>query len=277
MQHEQEPVRPVDPVAPWLGGKSRLADLIISWINQVDHVTYAEPFVGMGGVFLRRNRRPKAEIINDYSRDVSNLFRILKFHYLPFVEMLRWQLTTRDDWELLHKSEPQTDLHRAARFLYLLKTSFGGKVVNQCFGVDTTGSGRFDVTEIVPALEALHARLRGVTIERLNFDVFIERYDRPHVLFYIDPPYYGCEGDYGKDLFSRKDFDRLAAVLQQLKGKFILSLNDVPEVREIFGSFKLKEVKTIYTIQKGDAATDAAELLIHNLPEEPKALQTALF
>lgn len=275
---EHHPVRPVDPVAPWLGGKSRLADLIISWINTVEHTTYAEPFVGMGGVFLRRNRRPRAEIINDYSRDVSNLFRILKYHYLPFVEMLRWQLTTRDDWELLHKTpaDTQTDLQRAARFLYLLKTSFGGKATGQSFGVDTTGSGRFDVTEIVPALEALHSRLRGVTIECLSYGAFIERYDRPHVLFYLDPPYYGCEDDYGKNLFARADFERLALHLLQLKGKFILSLNDVQPVREIFKAFKFYEVQTVYTIQKGDNAAAAAELLIHNLPEEPRQLQAQL-
>lgn len=279
MNEEQMPVRPVDPVAPWLGGKSRLADFIIGWINAVDHVLYAEPFVGMGGVFLRRNKRPRAEVINDYSRDVSNLFRILKYHYLPFVEMLRWQLTTRDDWELLNRTpaDTLTDLQRAARFLFLLKTSFGGKVVNQCFGVDTTGSGRFDVTEIVPALEALHSRLRGVTIECLNYDAFIQRYDRPHALFYIDPPYYGCEDDYGKNLFAPADFRKLALQLQQLKGKFILSLNDHPDVREIFSGFGVHQVKTVYTIEKGDAKKDVFELLIHNLPAAPAAIQENLF
>ncbi|MEZ0263007.1 MAG: DNA adenine methylase [Alphaproteobacteria bacterium] len=279
MQDSQEPVRPVEPVAPWLGGKSRLADTIISWINTIDHVTYAEPFVGMGGVFLRRNRRPKAEVINDYSRDVSNLFRILQRHYIPFVEMLRWRLTTRDDWEQLNKTPPETmtDLERAARFLYMLKTSFGGKATGQSFGVDTHSSGRFDVTEVVPALEALHARLRGVTIECLNFPDFIARYDRPHVLFYLDPPYYGCENDYGKNLFSRADFEVLAQLLAAIKGTFILSLNDHPDVRRIFAAFKLREVVTQYSIRKEGAPQDAAELLIHNLPKEPDKLQEDLF
>lgn len=279
MQDENAFVRPVDPVAPWLGGKSRLADTIIPWINSVDHVLYAEPFVGMGGIFLRRDKRSKAEVINDYGRDVSNLFRILKYHYVPFVEMIRWNLTTRHDWMVLNKTPPDTltDLQRAARFLYLLKTSFGGKVTGQSFGVDTTGSGRFDVTQIVPALEDLHSRLTGVTIECLNYDVFIERYDRPHALFYIDPPYYGCEDDYGKGIFARADFGRLAGLLSALKGRFILSLNDQSEVRRIFGSFQIYEVSTTYTIQKGDNAKDVTELLIHNLPETPKALQPALF
>lgn len=273
VMHEENPyIRPVEPVAPWLGGKSRLANTIISWINTVEHVCYAEPFVGMGGVFLRRTRRVRAEVINDYNREVSNLFRILQRHYVPFVEMLRWNLTTRDDWQILHRTpaDTLTDLQRAARFLYLLKTSFGGKVTGQSFGVDTTGSGRFDVTEVVPALEELHGRLRGVTIECLNYSDFIERYDRPHTLFYLDPPYYGCEKDYGKNLFEREDFERMAAQLAGISGKFILSLNDTPEVREIFKAFTLFEIKTVYTIGE---AKNAAELLIHNLPSTPSPAQ----
>lgn len=279
MQHETTNVRPVNPVAPWLGGKSRLADTIVPWINSVPHVLYAEPFVGMGGIFLRRNKKPKAEVINDYSREVSNLFRIIQRHYTMFVQELQFKLTTRDDWELLIRTDVTTltDVQRAARFLYLLKTSFGGKVTGQSFGVDTTGSGRFDITQIVPAIEDLHSRLKGVTIECLNFDKFIERYDRPHTLFYIDPPYYECENDYGKDMFKRSDFELLADTLEKISGRFILSLNDHPEVRRIFGAFQIFEVDTTYTIAKGASAQEVTELLIHNLPEIPKATQPALF
>lgn len=278
MQHETTNVRPVSPVAPWLGGKSRLADTIVPWINAVPHVLYAEPFVGMGGIFLRRNKKPKAEVINDYSREVSNLFRIIQRHYTMFVQELQFKLTTRGDWELLNRTDVTTltDVQRAARFLYLLKTSFGGKVTGQSFGVDTTGSGRFDITQIVPAIEDLHSRLKGVTIECLNFDKFIERYDRPHTLFYIDPPYYECENDYGKDMFKRSDFELLAETLSKISGRFILSLNDHPEVRRIFSAFQIFEVDTTYTIAKGASAQEVTELLIHNLPEIPQALQPAL-
>lgn len=278
MTHEQSPVRPAQPVAPWLGGKSRLADTIISWINAVDHACYAEPFCGMGGIFLRRTQRPKAEIMNDYSREVSNFFRQLQHHYLCFVETIRWQLTTRDGFERLLDIELDylTELQRAARFIYLLKTGFGGRVTSRSFGVDTTGSGRFDITTLVPELERLHTRLAGVTIECLHYSDFIARYDRPHTLFYLDPPYWGCEDDYGKNLFSRSDFQKLADQLAGIKGKFILSLNDKPEVREIFKAFQIEGVKTSYSIAKNDGLQEAAEVLIHNLPAAPR-LQPDLF
>lgn len=28
---------------------------------------------------------------------------------------------------------------------------------------------------------------------------FLDRYDRPETMFYLDPPYFGSEGDYGKE------------------------------------------------------------------------------
>ena len=47
-------VAPAAPVAPWLGGKKALHRKIIEKIEDIPHETYAEPFVGMGWVFLRR-------------------------------------------------------------------------------------------------------------------------------------------------------------------------------------------------------------------------------
>ena len=52
MESIQE-IRPINPVAPYLGGKRNLAKQIIARIDEIPHATYAEPFVGMGGVFLR--------------------------------------------------------------------------------------------------------------------------------------------------------------------------------------------------------------------------------
>ncbi|MFN6951664.1 MAG: DNA adenine methylase, partial [Albidovulum sp.] len=67
------PVEPILPVAPWVGGKRNLARRIAALIDVDRHETYAEPFAGMGGVFLRRTRRPKAEVIND-APEVRDIF-----------------------------------------------------------------------------------------------------------------------------------------------------------------------------------------------------------
>jgi DNA adenine methylase len=92
------------------------------------------------------------------------------------------------------------------------------------------------------------------------------RYDRAETLFYLDPPYWGTEDYYGKDMFGRADFERLAAVLRDVQGRFILSINDRPEVRQVFDGFAITEISTTYSVRGGGHSSAAAELIITNVP-----------
>ncbi|TVV75297.1 DNA adenine methylase [Sphingomonas solaris] len=242
-------VAAVSPAAPYLGGKRNLARRLVDRIGAIPHTTYVEPFVGMGGVFLRRTARPRAEVINDLSGDVATLFRVLQEHYPYFIDMLRWRLTSRAEFDRLRAlpGDRLTDLQRAARFLYLQRLAFGGKVKGQHFGVSRANPGRFDVTKLEPMLADIHERLAGVVIEQLPYAEVIRRYDGPETLFYLDPPYWGCERDYG-DGFARDDFERLADQLAAISGRFILSINDTPGAREVFGRFVIDEAETTWTV-----------------------------
>lgn len=258
-----EPVRPIRPVAPWRGGKRALAKTLVELISTIPHDRYVEPFVGMGGVFFRRRSRPKMEVINDINRDVVTLFRILQRHYQQFLDVLKWQICSRAEFERLLSvdADTLTDLERAARFLYLQRLAFGGKSVGQVFGISYEAPARFDLTKLVPMLEDAHERLSGVLIERLGYAECITRYDsRPGTLFYCDPPYWGCTDDYGRDIFSAADFDRLRGLLGTIQGRFILSINDTPEIREIFAGFAMREVGLNYRLS--GKVTAARELII---------------
>lgn len=123
---------------------------------------------------------------------------------------------------------------------------------------------RFDVGKIEPMLADLHDRLQSVVIERLPYADFIRRYDREGALFYLDPPYWACEKDYGPDVFSRADFAALADQLAGIKGKFLMSLNDNDGVRGTFARFTTTPIDTTYTI--GATSRPALELLISNHP-----------
>lgn len=260
-------VKPAAPVAAYIGGKRNLARTIIQYIDAIPHDTYAEAFVGMGGVFLRRGLKPKSEVINDYNREVANFFRILQRHYQPFMDHLKWKVTSRSEFGRLMDIDPatMTDIERAARFLYLQRLAFGGKVSGKNFGVSVGMPSRFDMTRLTPLLEDAYERLSGVVIECLDYKEFIRRYDAPGTLFYLDPPYFGCEGDYGKELFNRAEFEAMAGLLAGIKGRFILSINDRPEVRKTFAKFHLKPVQTTYTIAGADKAKQVGELLISNV------------
>jgi DNA adenine methylase len=255
-------VEPVRPPAGYVGGKKQLARLLVAAIEETPHSLYAEPFVGMGGVFLRRRLAPKVEAINDASRDVVTLFRVLQRHYHAFMDMLKWQVASRAEFERLAAMDPDTltDLERAARFIYLQRLAFGGKVAGRSFGIDTNTPARFDVSKLAGSLAEIHERLAGVWIECLPWEEFLRRWDRPGTLFYVDPPYWGSEHYYGRDLFKPADHERLAAALKGLHGRFILTLNDVPEIRALYRWARLEEASLTYTAS--GAGTPARELII---------------
>ena len=269
---ERSPMRlrdiaPAAPIAPWFGGKKYLAARIIARIEAVSHDCYAEPFVGMGGVFLRRACRPKSEILNDVNGEIVNLFRILREHPDELGRQFDWALSSRREFRRLVTIRPETltDVQRAARFAFLQRLSFAGKPATEItpgqMGPSPHHPARLTTERMRHLITAAHRRLQGVHVECLDWAEFIRRYDKPFTLFYIDPPYWGHETDYGKGLFLRDDFARMATILRGLKGRFILSLNDRPEVRETFDGFEIEPVETRYSAN-AKSTRRAGELLI---------------
>ena len=258
---------PAEPLAPWLGGKKYLARRIIERIEAIPHTCYAEPFVDMGGILLRRPTRAKSEILNDLNGEIVNLFRALREHPVELARQFELTLASRAEFIRLLAVPPETmtDIQRAARFAYLQRLSFGGKPAHLAtpgqIAPSAHHAARLTAARMRRLIGAAHERLQGVHIECLDWAVFITRYDRPRTLFYLDPPYLGHETDYGKGMFSVEDFARMADLLRGIKGRFILSLNDTPEVRATFEGFEIEEVETRYSVN-AKATRRAREVLI---------------
>jgi len=247
------PIPPAEPVAPWFGGKKYLAKRIAARIAEVPHHCYAEPFAGMGGVFLRRDHRPKSEILNDINGEIVNLFRVLRDHPDALAAAFDLCLASRAEYARLLGVPPDslTDIRRAARWAFLQRMSFGGKPAHLATPGQMAPSvhhpARLSTDRMTRLIRAVHARLQGVHIECLDWADFIPRYDRDFTLFYVDPPYWGHEGDYGRGVFSREDFARLAETLRRIRGRFILSINDHPDIRDLFAWAEIAEVETRYS------------------------------
>jgi DNA adenine methylase len=247
----------------WLGGKSRLAKKIVPMLPPHEH--YGEPFAGAGWIFFRK-APSRVESLNDINSDLVSFYRVLQNHLEEFCRQFRWLLSSREIFEDFNRQRDAgglTDIQRAARFYYVQRQAFGGKVYGQSFGVDRSSPPRINLLRIEEELSAVHLRLTGVTLENLPWHRYLEKYDGKETFFYLDPPYYGCESDYGKDIFTRDDFDRLAERLAKIQGKFLLSLNDTPEVRDIFGGFFVEGTTTRYTVNGANPRT-VGEVLVMN-------------
>lgn len=104
-----------------------------------------------------------------------------------------------------------------------------------------------------------------MTIDCLDWRDFLARWDRQETLFYVDPPYYGTEGYY-RAAFPRADHEALADLLSGLKGRFVLTMNDSPATRAIYGGLgSLESVDLTYTAAGGGGAKRAAEIIVTRL------------
>lgn len=259
------PVEPCSPLMPWVGGKRILSKRICAMIDAAPHQRYIEPCVGMGGIFLRRRRQPPFELINDLNEDVVTLFRVALAHGDALCHAIAWMLHSRSDFERAKLTCPAalTDIQRAARFILLQSAGFGGKVHSRTFGVSLTSPQRIDVGRLMPRISDLQKRLRGVLIERMDMVDCLLRYDSPEALFYIDPPYFGTEHYYGPT-WSADDFQRLATALKGLRGRWILSINDTPESRTLFGAWTTEEIDVSWSAGGMASKTRAKELIIRS-------------
>ena len=242
-------VEPAEPIANYFGGKRLLAKRIIERIDAIPHTCYAEPFIGMGGIFLRRRKKPKCEILNDLNQDIVNLFRVVRENPEELNRQFEYMVSSRSEFFRIMKIPPETltDVQRAAQYTYLQVHRFSGIPTTRSMNTASHMKAKFDPAKMRVRIDRVYRRLHGVRIENEDWARFMERYDKAYTLFYLDPPYWGHEDDYGKGLFKREDFARMAEILGNLKGRFLLSLEDKPELREIFSGFEIEELEHQYS------------------------------
>ncbi|HNR13385.1 MAG TPA: DNA adenine methylase [Thermodesulfobacteriota bacterium] len=231
---------------PYIGGKSKLAATIIEMMPK--HELYCEAFAGAAWVLFRKEPS-KYEVINDLEE---------------FLKQFKWLLSSREwfeDWKRQQQAGGLTDIQRAARYYYLQRHCFGGRVHNRSFGAAPLRAPRINLLRLEEELSAVHLRLARVTVENLPWCEFVRRYDRTETLFYFDPPYFKTK-DYEHNL-GLEDYQALAGVMDGLTGKAILSINDHPEMRTVFKRFNMRPVSLTYSVSE-KTCTEGKELLVSN-------------
>jgi DNA adenine methylase len=244
----------------YIGGKRTLAKRVIELFPE--HTTYVEAFAGGAQVFFLKPPS-KVEVLNDLDGEIVNFFRICQTHHEELLRYLRFAFVSRKYFDLLRATDPATltDIQRAARYLYLLKNSFASLVRHPVYHWHVVQPPGFNPERLPELIENTHKRLERVQIDCLPYESVLRNYDRPTTLFFLDPPYFGRK--LYRHNFEEADFRKLEERLGAVKGKFILTLNDVPEVRTLFHRFHIHGVELPYTAQK-HAGRRYREVLIMN-------------
>ena len=213
----------------WVGGKKALRDAICLRLNK-NCDRYVEVFGG-GGWVLFHKTPSKFEVYNDFNPNLVNLYRCVRDHPAELCEELKYTLNSRVDFHFIRKTlKTKTeipDIKRAAYFYQIIRQSYASRL-------DTYGVLPHDMWRNFPVIYQASKRLQSVVVENLDFEKLVSIYDRPNTIFYLDPPYYTSERYYEDVGFTTEDHQRLCDVLMRLKGRFLLSYNDCPEIRQLY-------------------------------------------
>lgn len=234
-----------------------------------DIKSYIEPFGGGRWILFYKQRWADLEIYNDLDGRLVNLFRIVKYHPNAFKEEYKYLLGSREMFLQYLNAKPFTDIQRAVQFYFLITRSFGGR--GETFGTvkKSCGGASKSQRNVLDKIDAIHQRLDKVMIENRDFEKLINQYDFEGAFFYCAPPYSkGC----GYVVTSTADFDheRLRDTLKNIKGRFLLSYDDSPKIRELYKDFEMVEVERLNGINNREETNREnkifKELLIANYP-----------
>ena len=247
----------------WIGGKKALRDEIISRFP-TDYKRYIEVFGGGGWVLFHKAPGNDFEVYNDRNPNLVNLYRCVRDHPDELISELTYALNSRTDFDYIRKimKTPTEipDVKRAAYFYQLIRYSYAS-------GLDSYASQPHSMWNNFPLINNACARLQKVVIENKDFEKLIDQYDRPESFFYCDPPYFETE-DYYEDVgFTKEDYERLADRLSSIEGKYLLSYNDCPEIRELYENrgARIESISRLSNIaQRYEAGKQYDELIISN-------------
>lgn len=180
------------PVIRYYGGKWRMAKWIIQFFPK--HQTYVEPFCGAASVFFRK-MPAMFEILNDIDGDIVNFFNVLRQHPYRLIESILATPYSRNEFNRAFE-KTNDPIEKARRYYIISWQGFHGGAKSQKKYTgwryqhsNNRGKSVVDDWNTVEHLPLIVERLKNAFIENDDALNVIERYDKPHTLFYIDPPY----------------------------------------------------------------------------------------
>lgn len=236
-------------------GRKKPIQHIIKSISPKQFNKYVEPFVGSGDIYFSMDLQTPA-VINDLDSEIATAFKIIKSNpSTSDANLDRFKDKSLEDVRNFMKQSHTSPIDKLAKIIYDLCATFGGKA---------QGSKIYKNPNIEPKLRKIPKfaeYMKNTKVLNQDYKSVIKSNDTENTYFYLDPPYESSKGLYSKSEFN---YEELANVLSKVKGKFVLSLNDSPNIRNIFKQFKIRGIRVEGHGNDNVGAKTRQEVIIKN-------------
>ena len=241
----------------WIGGKSKIGKWLVDYYPQ-DMEIMTESFGGMMWCYfnmdLSKYSNLKKIVYNDFNPLNYNLFKCVQnpselqraLDSIP-VQQIGVSNTPQEFKDRFVEYQTEVfnsgfttnspDYLTAAKYVYVVTQVFSGSKPETSSFIDLKGNYRCKYLSFRDKLSKpdwVEHFSRITDVENMDFEDLIIKYDTPTTFHYVDAPYYKTENYYSNHDFDRQDHERLANVLQQVKGKFGMSYYDFPDLHTWF-------------------------------------------
>ena len=241
------------------GGKFYMLEDIKEISNKSGKTTVIDVFGGSGKVLM--NLDAKIKVYNDINNNLVNFFTELRENKELVLKKLDYILNSRELFERYRKKS-HDNLENAFRFLYMNIMSFNGQ--GRSYSYSTKRNKSITLVNINKAINKSYNDIKYWTIERLDFREIIKRYDSENSFFYLDPPYHNITDLYDDNL-KDEDYIDIKKILDRIKGKYLLNINEDKFVLDLFGEPQLRKDFTNFGINgRNNKKSKRIELFYYN-------------
>lgn len=227
------------PFISYYGGKQRLAPNIVPILESIPHTVRSIPFAGGLGVETAwprphvSSRHHYMVAINDKSELLINLYRYARDNPEDFFRMVDGTPYSQAEYQeavcICKNPTGHSDARKAWAYYVNICMSFSNKL-NGGWGTSVFSRNQSSTWQArTRQLSSVLQRFRDVHIGCEDALSFIERWDSPQTLHYLDPPYPGTDqGHYGG--YTIEDWKKLCGTLDTIQGSYVLS--NYPQIVE---------------------------------------------
>ena len=236
------------------GGKSRVSAKLNAMMPK--HKIYVEAFAGGAALFWKKEPS-EVEVLNDLDSEIAGAYRFIKSATKEEVAGLKkrkW-ISDKELFFRLLKSKPESDLDIFYKFFYTHFHSYGAG--RKSFGY------KDGECKIYDRVLHLQERLKNTKIRNEDYKSVIKEFDSPDTFFFFDPPY-PEDWPYPDKInnWGESNVKEMAELLHNIKGKFLITINNLPWIKESFSGFKQDSFFVPRSLRKGD--NPKKELLVSN-------------
>lgn len=252
------------------GGKSSFSKLLAKYIelNNLQDGVYSEPYAGGAGVglYLLFSEYVNHIILNDADRMIYLFWKSILFDTERFIKLINDVPVTIKEWrkqkQVLNDIESYSELEVAFATFYLNRCNrsgilnagpIGGQLQSGKWHIDA----RFNKNALIRRIEKVALFNSRINIYNLDAIEFMEQYILPmatqnnRLLVYLDPPYYSKGDQLYLNYYTAEDHVKLSKFINNQGGfRWIVSYDDVQQVRQLYGNNAINEVSLYYSAHK---------------------------